>query len=1105
MSIFLTAPLFIALLFSRTSALAKTIDNLPNSSFNADQQARILDKSDRFASADKPSLSIDKQSLTLSEKKLSFDLLPLVESQLPNTASKEKTIEELSEQQRVVTKEEPLKKLDQTLVERNHPDLVYVYVETDQGTGAEEIDAKLWQVVDRDSELGLSAALVEVNKLAELAAEDKVKSIRTVVPPVVRAGSVVTEGDAIHQTDEVREIYGQTGSGIKIGVISNGVDHISTAQDSGDLPEDVNVLSNVVGGDEGTAMLEIIHDMVPDAELYFHDCGTNKVAFNNAINDLITAGADVIVDDIGWITEPYFEDGIIASHVESVIDANDIIYVSSAGNSALSHYQGEFYNDGSNYHDFSEGTDAEYRNLYVEVPPGEYVWVVLQWDDESGSSGNDYDLYLHTMDYSQELAKSTAQQDGDDDPLEYFKYTNNGGSSVMGKIDVFNFLGEAETKTLEVYIFSSSGAYNYLNNTTPEDSIFGHPAVPGVISTGAIAADDQGHDDIESFSSRGPITLVDASQRSKPDLTGIDGVSVTGSGGFPSTFYGTSASAPHIAAIIGQLWGKYASSTPEQITSHLLTQAIDIGASGPDYVYGRGRADSLIAFQSAPTTPTPSLSAGDYYGSIFVSLSAAVADSVHYTTDGSSPTCSSTEYSSPVLITNTTTLKAVGCSDLGPSPEMSETYTVNEAASSWYLAEGFTGLTFDTYLLFQNPNDSEAVIDVTYMIDGSENITKQYTVDPNKRFTITAEDDVGRDQAFSTEVNSSASVIVERAMYWDAGGQHWVEGHNTLAAASPASTWYLAEGFTGGSFDTYILIQNPSDSQATVDITYMVQNGENIEKQYTIDPNSRFTVTAEDDVGRNVSFSTQLDSDQPLIVERAMYWDAGGFNWAGGHNTVGTTSPASTWYLAEGFTGGSFDTYILIQNPNETAVSVDVTYMVQNGENITEQYQVEANSRYTITAALDVGRNKSFSTKVETDQPIIVERAMYWDAGGKHWAGGHDTTGTTSPANTWYLAEGFTGGSFDTYALIQNPNESSAVVDVTYMIDGSENITEQYLIEQNTRYTIDTSDDLDGERAFSTEIDSDQPIIVERAMYWDAGGKHWAGGHNSGGYAVTVD
>ena len=181
-------------------------------------------------------------------------------------------------------------------------------------------------------------------------------------------------------------------------------------------------------------MLEIVYDMAPGAELFFHDLGGNTVAFNSAIDDLVTAGCHIICDDIGWLLEPFYEDGTVASHIASVISANDIIYVSSAGNAGDSHYQGDFYSwsGNPNYHDFNGAlTDPPF--LYVNMPTLSNVIVILQWDEPFGSSGNDYNVYLYRIDSGlnlvQLVATSNAIQNGNDNPLEYFSYTRLGGAS----------------------------------------------------------------------------------------------------------------------------------------------------------------------------------------------------------------------------------------------------------------------------------------------------------------------------------------------------------------------------------------------------------------------------------------------------------------------------------------------------------------------------------------------------------------------------------------------------------------------------------------------------------------------------------------------------
>lgn len=538
---------------------------------------------------------MDKSALTEAQSKLSSDLLQLLDDQFlpPGTTGEE--IRSQMQGQRQLRPADPLLRG----IAGGSGDLVYVYISLIPPAATQVINAYAQEVTGRDEENHLAAAWVPVSNLEAIASLDGVRQIRTVLPPRVRIGSRTSEGDAIHRAVYMRAEYGVDGTGIKVGVISDGVNHRNLAIASGDLPAEVpgglHVLSDTHGGDEGTAMLEIIHDLAPGAELYFHDLGVEEtvIAFNSAIDDLVSAGADVIVDDVGWYGEPCFEDGTgtVAGHVSSVLSSQNIIYVSAAGNDAQAHYQGMYDNDGSSYHDFSGGTSPD-KNLYVSVPNNKSVTVVLEWDDQFGHSGNDYDLHLVNDDTGVTLSSSDSWQNGDDDPLEYTTYSNTTGSPQVVAVYVYNCEGLADPKTLEVFILPD-GASVFSDNIKPEDSIFGHPAVPGVIAVGAINNPSQTQ--IAYYSSWGPSTIVypTPEQRQKPDILGLAGVQVTGAGGFQNPFYGTSAAAPHVAAIAALAWSKYPSYNAAQIRSLLLNGAVDLGDTMPNYVYGYGRADAL--------------------------------------------------------------------------------------------------------------------------------------------------------------------------------------------------------------------------------------------------------------------------------------------------------------------------------------------------------------------------------------------------------------------------------------------------------------------------------------------------------------------------------
>jgi len=539
-----------------------------------------------------------------------------------------------------------------------------------KGSDTQKIARKFARVTSIDPKAQKIYGWVRNIDLPAVVKAQEVTGLGRQIDPITRSGSVLSEGDAISQSNIIRQTivtggYAQNGAGIKIGVISDGVDNLSSAVSSGDLPNNVNVLRNS-SGDEGTAMLEIIHDMVPGAQLYFASGFSTPTQFKNAVTSLVSAGCNVIVDDIGYITEPFFEEipGSIAKHVADTLASNNIIYVSSAGNAARNHYQGQYVQDGSsNFHDFSAGASS-IKGIYFRGN-GNSARIILEWDDTWSTSSNNYDLHIMTLDGNIAPGTSTWGKDiqnGDDEPLEVVQFTTVSGEDY--EVAIENVNGTAAVKTLEVYLY---GVGTFTDNIVPDDSIFGHPAVSEVVSVAAIDQAEPGNDAVEGFSSRGPVTMINpVLARNKPDIAGIDGVKVTGAGGFGSScgsgycrFYGTSASAPYLAAIIGQLWAEFPGKPRSEIRQIVLATATDVESAGYDLKSGWGRGNTLNAFNSTASRPKASPVGGTYDPATQISLTSRNATEIRYTTDGSNPTQTSTLYSAPIILGNITSLKAM--------------------------------------------------------------------------------------------------------------------------------------------------------------------------------------------------------------------------------------------------------------------------------------------------------------------------------------------------------------------------------------------------------------------------------------------------------------
>src|SRR5260370_26675553 len=201
------------------------------------------------------------------------------------------------------------------------------------------------------------------------------------------------------------------------------------------------------GGDEGTAMMEIIYDMAPGANLYCVTALPTITKFAQNIHDLRAAGCDIIVDDVFYFVETPFKDGqtgavisttdggVVIQAVNDVV-ANGALYFSSAGNEGnlddgtSGTYEGDFSPMASsaplpagNVHNFS-GTP--YDTITLTGSP-----IDLFWADPLGGSSNDYDLYVLNSTSTAVLASSTNIQNGTQDPFEQVSFQPSGSRIVV--------------------------------------------------------------------------------------------------------------------------------------------------------------------------------------------------------------------------------------------------------------------------------------------------------------------------------------------------------------------------------------------------------------------------------------------------------------------------------------------------------------------------------------------------------------------------------------------------------------------------------------------------------------------------------------------------
>jgi subtilisin family serine protease len=475
-------------------------------------------------------------------------------------------------------------------------------------------------------------ATIPADEIRRAAAHPGVRRIEPARPGLTQA-LVVSEGDRTHAADTARNLYGLDGAGIKVCALSNGVASLAYSQATGELPA-VDVLPGQAGsGDEGTAMLEIVHDLAPGAPLGFATAFGGDASFAQNILDLAASGCRVIVDDVIYINESPFQDGILAAAVDEVA-AQGVLYLSSAGNTGnLSDgtsgtWQGDFVPGpplpqlpGLVPHDFGAG---EVSNPVVVASSA----VVLHWSDAYGTAANDYDLYVLLSDLSQVVRFSNSTQDGvggDDDPQEIISFFGSGASpgeslvvvraaGVDRMLNLIAFRGELEAVTegaLRGHT-AAAGALSLAAAPAAEGYAEGQPSGPYPLAFDAGQAS-------ETFTADGPRRIFFSPEgallpgapagdfsstggivRPKPDLSAADGVATSVDG--YTRFFGTSAAAPHAAALAAVYWSAFPASGAGAVRAALLDHAIDIELPGPDRDTGHGLVDlgAMLAAAGAP-------------------------------------------------------------------------------------------------------------------------------------------------------------------------------------------------------------------------------------------------------------------------------------------------------------------------------------------------------------------------------------------------------------------------------------------------------------------------------------------------------------------------
>eukprot|EP00898_Chlorokybus_atmophyticus_P004212 jgi/Chlat1/4792/Chrsp31S04780 len=457
--------------------------------------------------------------------------------------------------------------------------------------------------------------------------------------PTRRAqGIAATAGDQAIYADVIRQQYQVTGAGTKILVLSdsfNSLQGLHADQFTADLPSgDSSVVvlrelsSTIAGRDEGRAMLQIVYDVAPGAQLYFFSGYEGPLSIVSAVDQIVAAGINVIVDDLGFYEEPFFMDGALAQAANTLF-AQGVVWYSAAGNDAGNSWEvacpnGCTFGGPSSAYAFSAGV---YRQA-ISVCYSCTVSIAFQWDEpfSSATNGvgpkNDVNIAIFaTAETATPLASSTDNNVVSGRAFELVTYQCQPAQNIACTIYLQITLAAGAAPKRMKYILVSSGGQSAPIDTRNwgAGTVFGHPNSASALAVGAVDYKDTPAFGtcppvLASFSSIGGVPILFGNDgtrlaqpilRQKPDLVGPSGVDVSFfSPGVTAdilppcgrpTFVGTSAAAPHLAAAAALFRGVYPSATAPLLSAAMRSSSINIGISGFDFLSGFGLADALAA------------------------------------------------------------------------------------------------------------------------------------------------------------------------------------------------------------------------------------------------------------------------------------------------------------------------------------------------------------------------------------------------------------------------------------------------------------------------------------------------------------------------------